>query len=60
MYEQVNVKFEYFTVGILPFPAPRGDVFTSWLDVTYLDRDLRLSRGAKGNIFVLSRYGELE
>lgn len=57
---QVNVKFKYFTVGPVSFPAPQGDAFTSWLDITYLDRDIRLSRGAKGNIFVLSRFRELE
>ncbi|MEN9207564.1 MAG: PAP/fibrillin family protein [Gloeomargarita sp. GMQP_bins_120] len=28
-----------------------------WLDITYLDIDLRISRGDKGNLFVLGRAG---
>ena len=27
-----------------------------WLDVTYLDRDLRISRGNEGSVFVLTRF----
>lgn len=56
---RVAVAFEFFSIGPVWFPFPRGDMFTSWLDITYLDRDLRLARGAKGNIFVLSWYKEL-
>ncbi|NES67491.1 MAG: fibrillin, partial [Okeania sp. SIO2D1] len=26
-----------------------------WLDITYLDEDLRIGRGNQGNVFVLSR-----
>lgn len=55
---RVDVQFKQFTIGPVSFPAPNS--FQSWLDVTYVDRDIRLSRGAKGNIFVLSRYSELD
>ncbi|XP_010518909.1 PREDICTED: plastid lipid-associated protein 3, chloroplastic-like [Tarenaya hassleriana] len=37
----------------LPFPGNRG---SSWLLITYLDKDLRISRG-DGGIFVLAREG---
>jgi hypothetical protein len=57
---RVRVAFRFFTIGPVTFPFSRGDVFASWLDITYLDRDVRLARGAKGNIFVLTRYGELK
>ena len=26
-----------------------------WLDITYLDEDLRIGRGNEGSVFVLSR-----
>ena len=29
--------------------------YTPWLDVTYLDGDLRISRGNEGNLFILSK-----
>jgi hypothetical protein len=48
-----NVKFKRFTIGPVGFDAPES--FRGALDVTYLDDDLRLSRGDKGNIFVLTR-----
>ena len=48
-----NVQFKRFTLGPLGFDAP--DSFRGSLDVTYLDEDLRLTRGDKGNIFVLTR-----
>jgi PAP_fibrillin len=47
----VNVQFKQFEIGALKIKAPakaRGA-----LDTTYLDSELRLSRGDKGNIFVL-------
>lgn len=37
----------------LPFPGNRG---SSWLLTTYLDKDLRISRG-DGGLFVLGREG---
>ena len=49
---RVAVQFKrFFIFGLLPIDAPptaRGK-----LDVTYLDAGLRLSRGDKGNIFIL-------
>mmetsp|Transcript_61404 Transcript_61404/g.176782 ORF Transcript_61404/g.176782 Transcript_61404/m.176782 type:complete len:193 (+) Transcript_61404:35-613(+) len=48
-----NVQFKRFSVGPVGFNAPES--FKGYLDVTYLDEDLRLTRGDKGNIFVLTR-----
>jgi len=31
---------------------------TGWLDITYLDEDLRIGRGSQGSLFVLRRVGE--
>lgn len=49
---RVAVQFRrFFIFGLIPVDAPptaRGK-----LDVTYLDDDLRLSRGDKGNLFIL-------
>eukprot|EP00890_Picochlorum_soloecismus_P003562 jgi/Picsp_1/4206/NSC_01715-R1_probable plastid-lipid-associated protein chloroplastic-like len=51
---KVKVQFKTFYLGsIIPVKAPptaRGE-----LEVTYLDDDLRISRGNKGNLFILSR-----
>jgi hypothetical protein len=54
---KVAVQFRKFTVGPIGFNAP--DSFKGELDITYIDEDLRLSRGDKGNIFVLTRYADL-
>lgn len=54
---KVAVQFIRFTLGPISFKAPasaKGE-----LDITYLDEDLRLSRGDKGSIFVLTRYSDL-
>ena len=48
-----NVKFKKFTIGPISFDAP--DKFRGALDITYLDDEVRLTRGDKGNIFVLTR-----
>ena len=49
-----EVKFKRFMIGpYLGFDAP--DSFRGSLDVTYLDEEVRLTRGDKGNIFVLTR-----
>lgn len=48
-----NVKFKKFMLGPIGFDAP--DSFVGSLDITYLDEELRLTRGDKGNIFVLTR-----
>lgn len=50
---KVAVQFKTFKIfGLIPVTAPesaRGE-----LAITYLDEDLRISRGDKGNLFVLS------
>ena len=51
---KVAVQFKRFSVGPFTFNAPES--FKGELDVTYLDEDLRLSRGDKGNIFVLTKF----
>ena len=48
-----DVKFKRFQLGPIGFDAP--DSFKGSLDITYLDEDVRLTRGDKGNIFVLTR-----
>ncbi|KAM0972376.1 hypothetical protein ACFX2H_019882 [Malus domestica] len=49
---KVAVKFDYFKIaGLIPIKAPdraRGE-----LEITYLDEELRVSRGDKGNLFIL-------
>ena len=49
-----KVQFKKFSIGPISFDAP--EQFKGALDVTYLDDDLRLTRGDKGNIFVLTRH----
>lgn len=49
-----NVQFKQFSLGPIAFDAPES--FKGFLDVTYLDKNLRLTRGDKGNIFVLTRF----
>eukprot|EP00581_Thalassiosira_minuscula_P035774 CAMPEP_0184455954 /NCGR_PEP_ID=MMETSP0740-20130409/25243_1 /TAXON_ID=385413 /ORGANISM="Thalassiosira miniscula, Strain CCMP1093" /LENGTH=215 /DNA_ID=CAMNT_0026827937 /DNA_START=17 /DNA_END=664 /DNA_ORIENTATION=+ len=48
-----DVKFKRFQLGPIGFDAP--DKFRGSLDITYLDDEMRLTRGDKGNIFVLTR-----
>ncbi|KAL7540193.1 hypothetical protein ACHAXR_012317 [Thalassiosira sp. AJA248-18] len=48
-----DVKFKRFNLGPIGFDAP--DSFRGALDITYLDEEVRLTRGDKGNIFVLTR-----
>ena len=48
-----DVKFKRFQLGPIGFDAP--DSFRGALDITYLDQDVRLTRGDRGNIFVLTR-----
>jgi hypothetical protein len=38
----------------LDFKIDRGDQ-KGWLDITYLDQDMRIGRGNEGNIFVLTK-----
>ncbi|KAK4491241.1 hypothetical protein RD792_001975 [Penstemon davidsonii] len=50
--KKVAVKFDFFKIGgLIPVKAPdraRGE-----LEITYLDEELRVSRGDKGNLFIL-------
>lgn len=49
-----NVNFVRFVVArLLKINVEANERFTGWLEVTYLDKDLRISRGNKGNVFVL-------
>jgi hypothetical protein len=52
--DAVDVQFKtFYILGFIPVQAPpsaRGP-----LQITYLDEDLRISRGNKQNLFVLSR-----
>ncbi|KAJ4717022.1 Plastid-lipid associated protein PAP / fibrillin family protein [Melia azedarach] len=49
---RVAVKFDYFRIaGVIPIKSPgsgRGQ-----LEITYLDEELRISRGNRGNLFIL-------
>ncbi|KAJ6805641.1 putative plastid-lipid-associated protein 4, chloroplastic [Iris pallida] len=49
---KVAVKFDTFKIGgLIPIKAPdraRGE-----LEITYLDEEIRVSRGDKGNLFIL-------
>ncbi|KAG6417385.1 hypothetical protein SASPL_119539 [Salvia splendens] len=50
--KKVAVKFDYFKIGgLIPVKAPETAV--GELEITYLDQELRVSRGDKGNLFVL-------
>ncbi|KAL9451290.1 hypothetical protein AB3S75_012949 [Citrus x aurantiifolia] len=50
--KRVAVKFDYFRIaGLIPIKSPgsgRGQ-----LEITYLDEELRISRGNRGNLFIL-------
>lgn len=50
---RVGVRFTKFKVGPFAFDAPKS--LTASLEVTYLDETLRISRGDRGNVFVLLR-----
>lgn len=50
---KVAVKFDYFKIlGLKPVKAPERTQYGK-LEITYLDEDLRVSRGDKGNLFIL-------
>eukprot|EP00808_Paulinella_micropora_P014650 g81034.t1 len=50
---EVAVQFKEFSIGPLKIKAP--NTAQGRLKVTYIDHDIRLSRGDKGSIFVLVR-----
>lgn len=53
----VGVRFKVFNVlGVFSLPAP--EQATGILEVTYLDEELRLSRGDRGNLFVLRKFSQ--
>lgn len=51
----VDVQFKRFGIGWLRIPAPASA--KGVLETTYLDEGLRVSRGDKGNLFVLVKDG---
>lgn len=51
----VDVQFKRFGIGWLRIPAPPSA--RGVLETTFLDDSLRISRGDKGNLFVLVRDG---
>jgi hypothetical protein len=51
----VDVQFKKFGIGWLRIPAPASA--RGVLETTFLDDSLRVSRGDKGNLFVLVRVG---
>ena len=55
---RVGVQFKQFKLlGLIPITAPESA--KGKLDTTYLDEELRVSRGDRGNLFVLERYEDL-
>ena len=50
--DQLEAKSRVLAIDI-PIPAREGGVAQGWLEVTYLDETLRISRGNEGSIFVL-------
>ncbi|ONK65430.1 uncharacterized protein A4U43_C07F37040 [Asparagus officinalis] len=49
---KVAVKFDTFKIlGLIPIKAP--DTARGELEITYLDEEIRISRGDKGNLFIL-------
>ena len=51
---KVNVQFKTFYIfGVIPVQAPESA--KGELTITYLDEDLRISRGNRGNLFILSK-----
>ncbi|GFP87117.1 probable plastid-lipid-associated protein 4 chloroplastic [Phtheirospermum japonicum] len=50
--QKVAVKFDFFKLGgLIPVKAP--ETARGALEITYLDEELRVSRGDKGNLFIL-------
>ncbi|CAM9422849.1 unnamed protein product [Ectocarpus fasciculatus] len=54
----VDVRFQEFTVG--PLKVKASDKFKGAIDITYVDDEVRITRGNEGNLFVLVRAAGLE
>jgi hypothetical protein len=56
-YSRVDVQFQRFQLfgGLLSFDVSKNKSFSGYLDTTYLDADMRISRGNEDNVFVLVR-----
>ena len=56
---RINVKFQSFSIvwgDLIKLNLPLGLLGpTGWLRTTYLDEDMRITRGHKGSVFVLKR-----
>lgn len=54
---RVGVQFQRFELlnGLIKRDVSNSARFSGWLEVTYLDEDMRISRGDRGNVFVLLR-----
>jgi len=50
--QRVNVQFDKLQIGPFKF----GFNSKNFLDITYLDDTLRISRGGYGNVFILVRH----
>lgn len=51
---RVDVQFKkLILLGLIPLDAP--DFMKGFLEMTYLDEEMRISRGDEGNLFVLRR-----
>jgi hypothetical protein len=54
-----QVQFKQFKLlGLIPVTAPESA--KGELEITYLDEELRVSRGNKGNLFVLRMQASAE
>eukprot|EP00190_Bangiopsis_sp_CCMP1999_P007204 CAMPEP_0198725838 /NCGR_PEP_ID=MMETSP1475-20131203/3058_1 /TAXON_ID= ORGANISM="Unidentified sp., Strain CCMP1999" /NCGR_SAMPLE_ID=MMETSP1475 /ASSEMBLY_ACC=CAM_ASM_001111 /LENGTH=178 /DNA_ID=CAMNT_0044487677 /DNA_START=182 /DNA_END=718 /DNA_ORIENTATION=+ len=51
--KKVNVQIVKFQLGPLKVSSPK--TLRASLDITYLDEDMRIARGSKKNVFVLTR-----
>lgn len=54
----VDVQFQEFTFG--PLKVQASENAKGALDITYVDDEMRISRGNEGNLFVLVRAAGLE